>query len=223
MGEGFEYMVTPLVFDLELTMSSDKYKIEKVYGSPESNEATGEIMKVSTLFPSDRKNQQTRGGLILMELKKVENAASDNLSGENQQIKLSVSYQDRKGNQMSNEAIIEDFAEDSSDYYDNSGIRKGILLARYVSLIKSWLLDTSSEVDGQVRVQEYIVNQQEGIPADVSVFTSKWERQSSPLKVSAHYQELFRDFKDYFESEMTEIEDDELEREVEVLETLSTY
>ena len=33
-------------------MKSDLFEIEKVYGSPESSAATGEIMKVNSLFPS---------------------------------------------------------------------------------------------------------------------------------------------------------------------------
>ena len=55
MDENFEYMVTPLVYNLELEVESDGYEIEKVYGSTAADEATGEIMRVKTLFPSPRK------------------------------------------------------------------------------------------------------------------------------------------------------------------------
>src|SRR6056297_1408552 len=71
MDEQFEYMVTPLVFDLNLTLDSQGYDILKVYGSPEADEATGEIMKVNTLFPSQTKEDETRGGLVLLKLKKL--------------------------------------------------------------------------------------------------------------------------------------------------------
>ena len=49
MGEQFEYMVTPLVFDLNLDLKSDDYNIEMVYGSDSPNKQEGNIMKVNTL------------------------------------------------------------------------------------------------------------------------------------------------------------------------------
>ena len=52
MDDEFDYMVTPLVFDLRLRLDAPGYEIEKVYGSPEADQATGELMKVNTLFPS---------------------------------------------------------------------------------------------------------------------------------------------------------------------------
>ena len=62
LDEGFDYMVTPLVFDLNLKVESSGYDIRAVYGSPEADLATGEIMKINTLFPSLRVDDQTRGG-----------------------------------------------------------------------------------------------------------------------------------------------------------------
>ena len=35
-----------------MTIESDIFEIEKVYGSPESSTATGEIMRINSLFPS---------------------------------------------------------------------------------------------------------------------------------------------------------------------------
>ena len=51
MDKEFEFMVTPLVYDLELKVTSGGYKIDAVYGSPDANLTTGSIMKVNTLFP----------------------------------------------------------------------------------------------------------------------------------------------------------------------------
>ncbi|RLC36741.1 hypothetical protein DRH27_04775, partial [Candidatus Falkowbacteria bacterium] len=62
MDDEFELMVTPLVFDLKLVLDASGYEIEKVYGSPEADEATGQIMKVNTLFPSRTVAGETRGG-----------------------------------------------------------------------------------------------------------------------------------------------------------------
>ncbi len=97
MDDEFDYMVTPLVFDLELTLEAEGWEIEKVYGSPEANKATGELMKVNTLFPSKMENGETRGGLILLKLKKI---AEYNI------LNLKASYEDRNGNKESNESTV---------------------------------------------------------------------------------------------------------------------
>ena len=40
MDDEFDFMVTPLVFDLRLKLDAPGYEIEKVYGSPEADQAT---------------------------------------------------------------------------------------------------------------------------------------------------------------------------------------
>jgi len=49
---------------------------------------------------------------------------------------------------------------------------------------------------------------------------NQWERQSMPLKVSSDYKKLFTEFRGYFESEMKEIQDPTLSREVDILNKL---
>ena len=67
MGEEFEYMVTPLVFDLELNLKSEDYEIANVYGSDKANKENGNIMRVNTLFPSKTtSNGEVKGGIILL-------------------------------------------------------------------------------------------------------------------------------------------------------------
>ncbi|OGL94733.1 hypothetical protein A2348_02330 [Candidatus Uhrbacteria bacterium RIFOXYB12_FULL_58_10] len=61
MDEGFDFMVTPLVFDLTLTVEAEGFDVEQVYGSPEANRATGELVSVNTLFPSLAQDGETRG------------------------------------------------------------------------------------------------------------------------------------------------------------------
>jgi len=51
-------------------MKASGYNIIKVYGSPEADIATGEIMKVSTLFPSATSSEGTKGAYILLQLEK---------------------------------------------------------------------------------------------------------------------------------------------------------
>merc|ERR1719181_2402378 len=78
LDEEFDYMVTPLVFNLRLHLSSDAYAIDKVFGSPESEISTGQLMRVNTLFPSAKDEKgQTKGGVVLLRLLKKHSAVAD--------------------------------------------------------------------------------------------------------------------------------------------------
>ncbi len=210
MDDEFEYMVTPLVFDLQLNLNATGYEIEKVYGSPEAEEATGEIMKVKTLFPSKKEAGETRGGLILLKLRK--------LSPENS-LKLSVSYEDRNGVIGSDEAAIK-LEEKEPDFFENTGIRKGILLSRYADFIKNWIIDERESIEKNETIKPS-VNAEDGIVVPIEL--GRWERQSIPLRVSEPYKELFKEFAVYFEEEMNAIGDNTLGQECDILDALSRY
>jgi Ca-activated chloride channel family protein len=210
MSDEFDYMVTPLVFNLQLNLEASGWDIEEVYGSPEADKSTGELMKVNTLFPSKSEGGETRGGLVLLKLKKT---------GSYDQINLKVSYEDRNGHTDTATAVIrpESF---SPDYYANSGIRKGILLARYAELLKNWMIDERRHVDIHI-AWEPCINEDTGIICPPPLYgLSEWERLSMPLTVSAPYQELFSSFLDYFKAEALAIGDSDLDQEVDVLELL---
>lgn len=219
MDEGFDFMVTPLVFNLQLTVDAPGFDIKEVYGSPEANEATGEIMKVNTLFPSERTSGETRGGLVLLHMRRI---SDDNT------IKLTASYEDRNGRPDSSSATLE--FEKRPEFYDNTGIRKGIVLARYANLLKNWLLDEREIIEKQKPVplepivppvETYYI---EGIPIiDPEFVLGRWERQSEKLRVSDEYKKLFTEFAPYFEREMNSIGDQSMSKELDILRLLSTY
>jgi Ca-activated chloride channel family protein len=214
MDEGFDYMVTPLVFNLSLKLDSAGYKIEKVYGSPEANEATGEIMKVNTLFPSKTEGGETKGGIVLIQLKKI----SDNTN-----LTLSVSYEDRNGKSHTSSEVVQ-YVSGKIEYYDNTGIKKAVLLTRYVNLMKNWIIDERQSQSKESTLFTPRVNEVEGIVIPDEVELGEWERQSLPLHVSSEYKELFSKFKGYFVQKMNENEvalnDDLLKQEVEILDKL---
>ncbi|OYT54306.1 MAG: hypothetical protein B6U72_03180 [Candidatus Altiarchaeales archaeon ex4484_2] len=81
-------MVTPRVFNLILELDSPGFTIERVYGSPEANEATGEIMKINTLFPSETHLNESKCGIVLLKLKK---------KTQDMELNLEVSYGNRVG------------------------------------------------------------------------------------------------------------------------------
>lgn len=212
MDENFDYMVTPLVFDLELKLEATGYEIEKVYGSPEADEATGEIMKVNTLFPSRTEGGETRGGLVLLQLRKT----TDNAT-----LKLTTSYEDRNGKKDGESATI-NFTTEEVDEYSNTGIQKGILLSRYANLMKNWMVDERSYYD-HPDPWEPAVTYEQGIIIPEPITGSEWERESLPLYVSLEYQKLFSSFYKHFNEQAAEINDDDLAQETEILKLLMDY
>ncbi|MDY6911425.1 MAG: hypothetical protein SVM79_03590, partial [Chloroflexota bacterium] len=196
----------------ELNLEAKGWEIEKVYGSPEANEATGELMKVNTLFPSKREAGETRGGLVLLQLAKT--------SRENS-LKLRVRYEDRNGKSDFTENTI-DFEKEDAGFFDNTGIRKGVLLSRYANLLTNWMIDEREHAHFS-RPWEPAIDHEKGIilPPPIEPMLGKWERQSLPLMVSAPYKELFEEFSVYFEDEMNVIGDDTLKQELEILSKLS--
>ena len=202
LDEGFEYMVTPLVFDLTLTLKAEGYDIRAVYGSPEANLASGEIMKVNTLFPSLRVDGETRGGLILLHLDKVDDQA---------EIQLEVTYSDRTGEEHQNQQEVL-FPEGDSPHFDNNGIRKGVVLSRMVNVLQDWL-------DHEARPERPVVDYDDvGIPiTERPIDFSYWERTSHPLGLSSAWRPLIIGLRDYIAEEAKVLEDPSLERELEML------
>jgi len=189
LGEQFAYLITPLVYDLRLNLAGSGFAIDKVYGSPDVDLSTGEVLHVRTLFPSTTKDGQTRGGLVLLKLKKI---------GDNPTMTLYTTYQDTHGETHRTEATAS-FADMVADTYDNLGIRKGVLLARYAELIKNWL-----KHENGTRAEQ-----------------SSWEQTSLPLHVSSNDQALFSKFADFFRQEATQIGDTALDQEQQILDRLA--
>lgn len=220
MDEGFEFMVTPLVFNLKVTLSGSHYSIQEVYGSPEASQATGEVMKVATLFPSRTVEGETRGGLVLLKLKR-------NLEASTEPMRLTVQYEDRSGEIHRTEAEV-NLPDVEAEFFANTGIRKGILLSRYAQLIQTWIADERASYGEDEPVVQPSPEPRDGndpwwwFPPDPGEFQlGEWERQSIPLFISRPYRKLFGNFLIHFESEMQELGDDTLSQEVEVLQRLS--
>jgi Ca-activated chloride channel homolog len=207
MDDEFDYMVTPLVFDLRLKLDAPGYRIEKVYGSPEADQATGELMKVNTLFPSPLEAGQVKGGIILVKLQKL---------SPDGRMKLKASYEDRNGVQDADEADVV-MLETKPDFYQDNGIRKAVLLSRYADLLKNWMIDErSAEATGRMIMPSVTLANGIVIPVELG----EWERQSMPLQVSEPYKELFQEFAKYFKGEAQSIGDQNLQQEQLILEKL---
>ncbi len=208
VDEEFDFMVTPLVFNLQLKFESAGWRIEKVFGSPEASEATGELMQINTMFPAPKSEVgETRGGLVLLKLRKTS-------SGADEPVYLKASYEDRNGRYDSTSVTIV-LESTPPEYFGNSGIRKGILLTRYASLLKNWIIDERQHLNhGQP--WDPCVSEDTGIIIPVN-YLGQWERQSLPLTVSGPYRNLFLRFYHYFEQEIRALNDTDLNQELQIL------
>ena len=213
MGEDFDFMVTPLVFDLNLDFESDDYELEEVYGTDSKEKNKENIMHVNTLFPSrSNENGEVKGGIILLKLKKKNDS-------EDGKITLRVSYKDPNKDMHKNEQEVE-FINSDEEYYDNTGIRKAIVLTRYANMIKNWILYERSEDD------RFIINYKTGI-MDIDYteeqlyrILGEHERTSVKLSVGEEYKELFEKMRDYIKEEINELKDKTLEQEINILDQL---
>lgn len=212
MDKNFDYMVTPLVFDLKLQLDAEGFEIEEVYGSPEADEATGELMHVRTLFPSETTEGGSRGGIIVLRLKNT---------GDVQDIRLTAEYTDTDG--ISHKTVaLASFDGVTSGTYENDGVRKGILLARYSDLLKSWIVDELREQNTGGEIVPLVIDER-GIlpfPDDIIWPLSEWERGSIPLSVSAEYGATFVEFRGHMENELQTLRDEDLRQEIDLLDLL---
>ncbi|NJP03764.1 hypothetical protein HC823_00570 [Candidatus Gracilibacteria bacterium] len=226
MDDDFDYMVTPLVFDLSLELDSPDVQIEKVYGSPEADEATGQIMKVNTLFPSRTENGETKGGLVLLKL---------DTDPRGKEMTIKTSYENRSGSRDGEEQMVTWDEIEADPYFANSGIRKGVLLTRYANLMIDWLLETY-DTNPEPNYEE-VSRPMPPFPCPLlrmdkigicpppfliphERYLSEWERGSQELTVPEGTQEVFEKFKMYFGDEMEALGDGTLNQEFDILEKL---
>jgi Ca-activated chloride channel family protein len=209
----FDYMVTPLVFDLKMKLKSNSYKIVAVYGSPDASKTTGDIMYINTLFPSKNTEEGTKGGVVLLKLKKLNDNKDD--------ILLELSYKDRDLKIYKNTQKI---AFTKTIHYENRSIQKAILLSEYVDLIKNYLIDTRASCNDEVHngVIKPLMKRCMLYPPDRPEFAyiKTWERKSCPLKVTDGYKKIFSLFKNHFKSNMKQLDDKSLQKELNLLKTL---
>ena len=214
MGEQFEFMVTPLVFDLNLNLRSDDYAIEMVYGTDSANGLKGSLMKVNTLFPSKTSETgEVKGGVVLVKVKEKNEM-------KNGELKLEVSYKDRNGEEYKNNQIINFNKNKTEEFYENSGIRKAIVLTRYVNALKSWILYERSSN------KVFMIETSKGIfditytELEIMKILGEHERMSVELKISEEYKKILKNIKEYILKENKEIKDDTFDKEIEILDLL---
>ena len=230
-----DYKRIPLVFDLRLTLEAPGFELQTVYGSPEADPSSGKLVAINRFLPPEITEKRACRGLVLLHLKKL----SDN----NQEIRLTLDYEDRDGKKDSNFTVFK-FKKTEQDYYATKGIRKGIALARYANLMQNWIWHErlnmsfsrengiSREIGSTMEEEEapsseflYRVYYDQGIPVPSAkeFQPGKWSQQSLPLSVSPEYKKLFGEFIPYFREEQKKLGDETMKKELEILNILFNY
>jgi len=187
----------------QLATYAEGYDIQQVYGSSAAEAATGEILRVNTLFASPTEDGRTRGVVVLVQVDQTAEAAS---------MELRASWENRQGTEQETTTTLS-FPAESPEYFDNTGVRKAVLLSRYADLLKNWMV---AEQEPSLAPAE-----SEGIEVpDEDPPLGEWEQQSEPLTVSEPYPGRIRTFREHFRSEADAIGDDALDRESELLGTI---
>jgi Ca-activated chloride channel homolog len=205
----FDYMVTPLVFNVDLSIYSKGWRIEKVFGNPEADLTSGNLMHINTLFAAKSEGGENKGGIVVLKMQKI---SSGNLP-----IYLRTTYEDRNGRTDGDEQIVS-LETVQPEYFDNGGIRKAVLLSRYAALLKNWLTDERQHVNYH-QSWDPCIREDTGIMLPLE--TSQWERQSMPLSVAPGYRQIFSNFSSYFKGEMNTIGDQSLGQEMDILHLLA--
>ncbi|KAL4458688.1 hypothetical protein ABPG75_013553 [Micractinium tetrahymenae] len=149
--QDFDFAVTPLVFDLALSVDpgslaadgGNGWRILHVYGSPNPNDTAlssdGTVMRIDTLFPSPKTEQGIKGGVVLLRMAPPQ--------GGSRPLQLAVGYTDREGRQYSTKRTVAfpqqaaSAAAGGGSFFESSGVEKAVLLARYADMLEGWLVD----------------------------------------------------------------------------------
>jgi Ca-activated chloride channel family protein len=199
LGDEFDYMVTPLVYDLSLELDGDGYEVVDIHGSPSAGDATKRLMHVNTLFPSAKQDGEAKGGVVLVQVEQTT---------QNAELELHASWTERDGSSHRESATVKIPSE--PEHYDHDGIRKAIALTRYARLLRAWTQDVHERASTASGVDDWLLPDASG----------EHERESVPLVVPDKHARMFRDFLGYLETEMEILEDYSLQQELNLLQTL---
>jgi len=209
MDEGFQYMVTPLVFDLRVQVQSDGMDVARVHGTPDANATSGEVMHVNTLFPSRREGNRTEGSVTLVELEPTGDGP--------RRATLVATYRTRDGERHRTTRTV-DLRDREPEFFATTGVRKAVALARYAELGRSWAAYERRKAAGRGPTTPA---EGDGIPALTATGGSEWEQRSLDLQVSPVYRARFDRFADYFAREKQALGAERMERDLEIVRTLA--
>mmetsp|Transcript_17919 Transcript_17919/g.19946 ORF Transcript_17919/g.19946 Transcript_17919/m.19946 type:complete len:465 (+) Transcript_17919:33-1427(+) len=131
----FDYITTCNCHDIEIGFESKKVWARRIYGSPGFEKPqSGILCKMASSCPSRSDDLgRMRGSVVLVEIRNHGQDLDETLC-------FNTSYTTRTGDHVQIDSNISFTSTNSEEeYFENNCIRKTVLLARYVNLIKSFL------------------------------------------------------------------------------------
>jgi Ca-activated chloride channel family protein len=204
LGEEFDYVVSPLAFDLSVDVDVDGHRVTGVYGSPNADPEEGRAIHVETLFPSPPTDGESRGGVVLVRLDSVGAVADD------AEVRLHASWTERDGTE--DETTVTVPLRDEG--HEDAGVRKAVALTRYARTLREW---TERVRNGGT---DELVDDWRSREGKRASRRTRHERGSVPLRVSSGDATTFEELASYLREERDAVDDPSLSRELDVLKTL---
>lgn len=190
----FDYLVFPVASDLTVE-TDDQAAVSTiaVCGAPVSPRKLSEstILYVNSVFPSQtmgRRQDETKGGIVIVKVRLTEPAKP---------LALRVSYTTFDGQRHSFVEQVDFAADLDQPQFERSGIRKGVLLARWTALMRAFLANANSTAE------EPFSSEVNGIAFNLPATSAG---RSTTMKEV--YRPLFSKFLRHFEQEASLLEDD---------------
>jgi len=208
MSEEFDYVVSPNLFDIKGTYKSEGWKVERVFGSPGFEiPKDGTLYYIQSSFPSRTRNNETKGGIILIKLQQDPQMASSSL-----QLMVEYINADGKKFQETENFTFGGDKSGSADFYQNSCVRKAVLLTRFVSFMKHFLRDAArTKADPKALPS---ISLKTGITPPPLLSNDKKNTTCNMEPLNEHYKVLMGKFIAYFEKELEVLEDPELQKQL---------
>jgi Ca-activated chloride channel family protein len=197
LGDEFDYMVSPLVYDLTLELDGDGHEVVAVHGSPSADPQTGCLLHVGTLFPSAKEDGEARGGVVLVRLA---DAADD--------LELVASWTERGGGEHVERVRVDLPA--APETYAHDGVQKAVALSRYARELRAWAGTVHDRAETATGVDDWLLPDQRG----------EHERESVPLVVPESHADRLATMRAYLDGEMDAVGDEALKQELALLGTL---
>ena len=112
--------------------------IERTFGSDfdfdgQYYQSEGNVIRMETLVPYEKRADGVKGGVVLAKLKpRAQNKGDET-------IKVTLEFEDIKGSKKKKQKKIEGKFQEEKEEYGSNGVRKALLLGRYVMFVKDIL------------------------------------------------------------------------------------
>jgi Ca-activated chloride channel homolog len=231
MDEDFDFLMTPVAFEACVTIQSADWEIERIFGSPGSDER-GDTLRIASVFPSQKRSNcygdgdgdgdaasfsLTKGGIVLLKLaRKTASSVSGTATAA-----ITLTYADVDGFEHIDTTSIDlgQLSASGEEYYHNDGVRKAVAITRYVNMLQQW---ASYEFRSHAATAEVSslpppppLDQSELLETSIGALPpfvpdptrEDWGHCRVPYKVSQPYPVMFETFAHYFKGEMSSLSD----------------